>query len=250
MEERSASTSRRADYGIDAPTVIRNLVFLAVACIVAVIVSRQSFLPQIALVSFIRNVAIITALISLVEVILMVWSSKVGKYWMRERLLNMLVWRGDEQVLDVGCGRGLLLNGAARRLTTGLATGIDLWQRSDQSGNTSAATGANAEAEGVADRVIIKDGDARQLPFADASFDIVVSSLAIHNIATPDGRAQAIREIARVLKPGGKVALLDFIKTADYAQTLHDLGWTGVQRSRNSFAMFPPVRIVSASKPL
>src|SRR5262245_50202181 len=49
----------------------------------------------------------------------MVWYSYFGKLRMRERLLDRVPWRGDERVLDVGCGRGLMLLGAAARLTTG-----------------------------------------------------------------------------------------------------------------------------------
>jgi cyclopropane fatty-acyl-phospholipid synthase-like methyltransferase len=44
-------------------------------------------------------------------------------------------WKGDEAVRDVGCGHGLMLVGAARRLTTGKATGIDIWQAEDLTGN-------------------------------------------------------------------------------------------------------------------
>ena len=70
----------------------------------------------------------------------MVWDSKYGKVRERERLLDLLTWTGRERVLDVGCGRGLLLIGAAKRLTTGgggSAAGIDLWQQEDLSGNRS-----------------------------------------------------------------------------------------------------------------
>jgi hypothetical protein len=94
---------------------------------------------------------------------LMVRSSRSGKLRERDRLLDDLPWRGDEWVLDVGCGRrGLLLIGAARRLTTGRAVGLDLWRRQDQAGNDPASTMANAEVEGVAERVELRDGDARR----------------------------------------------------------------------------------------
>jgi ubiquinone/menaquinone biosynthesis C-methylase UbiE len=53
----------------------------------------------------------------------------------------------------------------------------------DQSANSRAATLANAQLEGVADRVEVLDGDMRTLPFADASFDCAVACLAIHNVA-------------------------------------------------------------------
>ena len=46
----------------------------------------------------------------------------------RRRMLEAVNWRGDEQVLDVGCGNGFLLVEIAKRLTTGMATGIDVWE--------------------------------------------------------------------------------------------------------------------------
>jgi arsenite methyltransferase len=95
----------------------------------------------------------------------MVRSSRAGKLIERDRLLDELPWRGDEWVLGVGCGRGLLLIGAAKRGTIGQAVGLDLWRKQDQAGNDPAATLANAQAEGVAERVELRDGDARQLPF-------------------------------------------------------------------------------------
>src|SRR5262249_40600592 len=150
----------------------------------------------------------------------MLWGSKVGKLRMRDRLLNSIPWRGDEQVLDVGCGRGLLLLGAARRLTTGKATGIDLWKSEDLSGNRAETTWENARAEGVADRVAIQDGDARSLSFPDETFDVVVSSSALHNIYEAAERQRALQEIVRVLKPGGRVAIFDIRHTREYAQVL------------------------------
>jgi ubiquinone/menaquinone biosynthesis C-methylase UbiE len=127
----------------------------------------------------------------------MIWSSKVGKLRERERLLELVGLGGHEKVLDVGCGRGLLLNGAARRLTKGKAVGIDIWNKQDQSGNDPDVTRANARIEGVAERVKIVDGDARSMPFADNDFDVVVSSLAIHNIPGSEERYLAISWRAR-----------------------------------------------------
>jgi ubiquinone/menaquinone biosynthesis C-methylase UbiE len=124
----------------------------------------------------------------------------------------------------VGCGRGLLLVGAARRLTTGKAVGIDVWRQEDLGDNRPEATLENARREGVADRVEVKDGDARQLSFADASFDVVVSGLVLHNITNRADREQAVREIARVLKPGGHVALVDINYTRSYVRVLRACG--------------------------
>ena len=179
----------------------------------------------------------------------MLWSSKVGKLRARDELIGAIPWRGDEQVLDVGCGRGLLLIAAARRLTSGKAIGVDVWHSRDQAGNHPEATWANARAEGVAGRIEIRDGDARELPFANDSFDVIVSSLVIHNIWGSNERARALREIARVLKPGGHVALLDVAYTHEYACILRQQNLQDVRRSSPRFLFLAPARIVTARKP-
>ena len=154
----------------------------------------------------------------------MVWSSKSGKIRNRELLLAHIEWTGGEQVLDVGCGRGLMLIGAAKRLTNGKAIGIDKWQEEDLANNRPEGTIENARIENVADRVEVKTADMRALPFADSTFDVVVSCSAIHNIYSKAERGKAISEIARVLKPGGQ-ALIDDIRHLDeYAATFAQSG--------------------------
>jgi hypothetical protein len=73
-------------------------------------------------------------------------SSRRGKFVVWGRILDELALRGDERLLDVGCGRGAVLLMAAARLTTGHAVGIDLWRTRDQSGNAIEVTRRNAEA--------------------------------------------------------------------------------------------------------
>jgi ubiquinone/menaquinone biosynthesis C-methylase UbiE len=116
---------------------------------------------------------------------------------------------------------------AARRLPAGRAVGADVWRRRDQSGNSRAAAERNAVAGGVADRVELADADARDLPFAAASFDVVVASLAISNIRDAGGRAQALREAVRVLRPGGRLRIVDE-GAGRYVAVLRDAGCTGV----------------------
>jgi arsenite methyltransferase len=163
-------------------------------------------------------------------------------------MLNMINWRGDERVLDVGTGRGLLLIGAARRLTTGRGTGIDIWSTKDLSGNSLERTQANVDVEGVQDKVDLKSDDARKLSFPDASFDIILSNLCIHNIPGAEGRDQACREIARVLKPGGTALISDFINTSSYKKTLAASGLR-VSRTQLNPLTFPWLRVVRAEKP-
>jgi SAM-dependent methyltransferase len=228
----------RPDYGIDAPPVILIMALVGAAGLAVALV-----LYFLGVSGPVGGTAAVTALVVGINCLLnaggMLWYSKVRKLRARERFLNLIPWRGDEVVLDVGCGRGLLLVGAARRLKTGRAVGVDIWQGQDLSGNRPEATLGNARREGVADRVEVKDGDARRLPFADAAFDVVVSGLALHNIPDAAGREQAVREIARVLKPGGHVALVDIGHTADYARVLRECGLAEVRRAPSGLLAWP-----------
>ena len=139
-------------------------------------------------------------------------------------MLGMVEWSGDEQVLDIGTGRGFLLNGAAKHLATGRAVGIDIWRAEDLSGNTLENALQNAHSEGVADKIEIRNQDVRKMSFPDASFDVVLSLLCIHNIEDKAEQAAACREIARVLKPGGKALIADYLPTNDYARAFADAG--------------------------
>jgi ubiquinone/menaquinone biosynthesis C-methylase UbiE len=154
----------------------------------------------------------------------MTYGSRVGKLRTREKLLDMVPWTGREAVLDVGCGRGLMLIGAARRLTTGKAIGIDLWRHGDQADNTPSAAIENARREGVAARVSIETGDARDLPFPEACFDVVVSHWVVHNLPKAADRARALSEMLRVLRPGGVLVLADIAHHAEYRKQLTAYG--------------------------
>jgi len=127
----------------------------------------------------------------------------------RKQIFDSLALRGDENILDVGCGSGLLLNEAARRLSTGKAIGIDIWAPHSGGGNYSLLM-KNARAEGVANKIEFKQADVRKLPFGDASFDVIVSSGALHHIGRDRSEhEQAIHEMLRVLKPNGRITLMD-----------------------------------------
>src|SRR5205085_10830956 len=137
------------------------------------------------------------------------YASLRGKVVVWADVLDRLDLRGGERILDLGCRRGAVLLLAAQHLPTGRAVGVDLWRRVDQSGNSPDATRRNALAEGVADRVELHTADMTALPFGDDSFDVVVSSLAIHNIPGRAGREKAVSEAVRVLRPGGRLLIAD-----------------------------------------
>jgi ubiquinone/menaquinone biosynthesis C-methylase UbiE len=222
MTDSTRPSGARARYGIDAPRVFAVFVVALLAMgTFAAISGRRPALVGTALFGFCVGT----------------WwhATRRGKFVVWDGVLDALALRGDERVLDLGCGRGAVLLAAARRLPRGRAIGIDLWSTEDQSGNAQSATQANAQAEGVADRIELHTGDMRALPLPDASVDVVVSSLAIHNIPDAAGRAQAIAEALRVLRPGGRLRLADIDKSAEYERELaargaldvrrRDLGW-------------------------
>ncbi|HJZ97564.1 MAG TPA: class I SAM-dependent methyltransferase [Candidatus Solibacter sp.] len=208
----------KPDYGIDSPVIIT---FQAIASLIAFVVAgvwpRLLDLPA-------GWIGLVSGLYFLHGAIAMASCSKVGKLKLRDQVLDAIPWRGDESVLDVGCGRGLLLVGAARRLTTGIAVGMDPWLPQALSGNAPQAVLKNAEAEGVSARVQVERGDVRQLPFADTSFDVVVSNFVVHEVNTPAEREAMLREMVRVLKPGGRLVLVDFIFTGHCVAILRAAG--------------------------
>ncbi len=216
-----AQPRRRGSYGIDAPYAAAFMIVLTVACLVIAVLSAvvsgdvRPFLP---------------ALVTVAIVGFFLHTTLRGKFVVWAELLDNLGLRGDERILDLGCGRGAVLLLAARHLTTGRAVGVDLWRGADQSGNSAEAARRNAVAEGVKDRVELHTADMTALPFGDDSFDLIVSSLAIHNIRGRAGREKAIDEAVRVLRPGGRLLIADLRGIGQYQARLARIGMSDVSR--------------------
>ncbi len=216
----------RPDYGYDAPY---GLVIFGVMSIAGAVLATIAFLEGLN-----GDAARMTilSLFFLANAVSFLYTTRRGKFVEWAKILDRTRLRGDERVLDMGCGRGAVLTAVARRLTSGRVTGIDIWSTKDQSGNGRDVTLRNASLEGIADRVDIETADMRTLPFPEATFDLVVSSLAIHNIGSKAGRRQAIGEAFRVLKPGGRMVIADIRATATYEDALRTLGASDITRRR------------------
>lgn len=192
--------------------------------------------------------AVVTAgLGAAVPAVLGVRSVTVGKTGLRDRLLDAVPWRGDETVVDLGCGTGLLALGAARR-TRGIVHGVDLWSGTDLSGNGPAALRRNAELLGVAERLVVHTADVRGTGLPDASVDVVLSALCLHDLADAEARRAALDEAVRLLRPGGTLALSDLADVEDeYAVHLRGRGLE--VRTERVRATFPPQRALVARVP-
>jgi ubiquinone/menaquinone biosynthesis C-methylase UbiE len=102
-------------------------------------------------------------------------------------------------VLDAGTGPGVLLVELAKRRPDLRLTGVDL--------SADMVTAARRNVVPFGDRVAVEEADVTRLPFPDASFDVIVSSISVHHW---DDVAAGAAELARVLRPGGRVHIYDF----------------------------------------
>lgn len=233
----------KADYGIDAPGVVRNLFLVSVPFFFLSILSFQIENPIWFWLGLLYT--LLAGLSLFLTGCWMLYATRLTKPKIARQLIADLNLRGNEKLLDLGCGRGLFLIEAAKRLPNGKATGIDLWQKKDQSGNSIEQTLRNMQLEKV--NCEIKTGDLRSLPFEDASFDAIVSSLVIHNIPDGEGRERALSEMLRVLKPGGQFTLLDFRHVKQYAEFLCTQG-AEICLSKKIYSYCPPIQIVRGVK--
>ncbi|MEP7352630.1 MAG: class I SAM-dependent methyltransferase [Acidobacteriota bacterium] len=177
----------------------------------------------------------------------MVRSSKSGKQELYDSILELAAIEGSEKILDVGCGLGLLSIAEAKQLKTGKVIGVGTWDQAQVSRYTAENARENAKLAGVGDKLRFENGDLLKLGYPDGHFDLVTSFMTVHRLAEARDRAQAVREMYRVLKPGGKLLIHD-PEASEYRQVLTKLGANTVSLSNQSYLWAVSSQTLSVKK--
>jgi ubiquinone/menaquinone biosynthesis C-methylase UbiE len=143
---------------------------------------------------------------------LTVWLAMLGKERaFREKVLQLARIGNGERVLDIGCGTGTLALAAKRRVgPSGAVYGMDA--------SKEMLARAEKKTKKARVEVVFKNAIAEALPFREAQFDAVLSTVMLHHLPQK-ARLQAVKEIRRVLKPGGRVLAVDFEGFSDQKRT-------------------------------
>lgn len=144
---------------------------------------------------------------------LTVWLAFMGReHVFRDKTLELARIMKGESVLDVGCGTGTLAIAAKRRVgPTGAVHGVDA--------SPEMLARADRKARNAAAEVFFRNATAEALPFPGAQFDVVLNTVMLHHLPQKT-RTQCVSEIRRVLKPDGRVLIIDFEGFSEQKRTL------------------------------
>ncbi|PKU59688.1 uncharacterized protein LOC110116149 [Dendrobium catenatum] len=207
---------------------------------------------------FSGSVLALSALCLLFAAANIMYSSVPLRWIMAQRMISTVPdWSAVRTALDVGCGRGILLNAVALQLkkqgSSGRVVGLDCRRE------IAVAALRRAGAEGVQEYVTCREGDARRLPFPDGYFDVVVSSIHLSGIGRRPGdspaaaaaeRGRGLGEMIRVLKPGGVGVVWDLIFVPEFTQRLKEMMMEEVRVSERVTAYMVNSHMVSFRKPM
>lgn len=164
------------------------------------------------------------------------------KLRLREFVISRAPPEPGALILDAGTGRGLMAVGYAAAAEDVKVVAMDPFGRGFILGNSPAHAMSNAEVEGVADRVAFVRGSVADVPFGEGAFDMVVSSLVIHDIFSPKKMAKAFEEMARAVRPGGRLVYVDYVVRSDQQRMIDGLGNLGLA-CREQFEVPMGVRV-------
>ena len=125
----------------------------------------------------------------------------IDRTWRRRALKEVVRRDAAQEILDIACGTGDFSIAIARAMASGSrVTGIDI------SEGMLSVMRCKLDAEGLGDRVTCLQVDCESMPFPDASFDCATAAFGVRNF---EHREKCLREVLRVLRPGGKLVILE-----------------------------------------
>ncbi|CAN4102856.1 unnamed protein product [Withania somnifera] len=177
-----------------------------------------------------------------------IFYSSVSLHWeMAQRMVNVVSdWSSVKHALDLGCGRGILLNTVALQLKKSGSSGrvVGLHPTPTRSLTTLRTAGM----EGVQEK----------FPFSDNYFDVVASAAFVHTVGKEFGqktaaasaeRMRVLGEMVRVLKPGGVGVVWDLVHVPEYVKRLQELKMEDIRVSERVTAYMVNSHVVSFRKP-
>jgi ubiquinone/menaquinone biosynthesis C-methylase UbiE len=149
----------------------------------------------------------------------------------REKLVELAAPAPGEHVLDVGCGTGMLAIELKSRVGAGKVRGIDA--------SPEMIEVATEKAAKAGFDIDLQVALIETLPFADACFDLVTSSLMLHHLPG-DLKRKGLAQVRRVLKPGGRFMVVDFAATS-HSPLCHLLSILGHARGESTVSELTPL---------
>ncbi|MDP2744895.1 MAG: class I SAM-dependent methyltransferase [Dehalococcoidia bacterium] len=227
----------KANYG-----VYGSWAYYAVLAAIAVL-----SLGLVAFADFLRALLIITFVTSTTLLALLILVPQLLYARRRMGIVHEVIAAGkigpNDRVLDVGTGRGFLAIEIAKAVKGCQIVGMDMWDMPAKGemhkgfvlGDTRDNAERNARLEGMSNNVKFRQADAREMPFESESFDVVVSSFVMHQIVYGTGGPRVLQETYRVLKPRGRLVIVDLIIGKRITGQLTELGFgeIKVQKVKN-----------------
>ncbi len=156
---------------------------------------------------------------------------------LREMIADLAELRPGESVLDVGCGTGTLAIVAKKRVgEAGRVCGIDPAPRQ--------IARARVKAARLGYQVDFQLGVIEQIAYPDRSFDVVQSTFMIDHVPT-DLQRQGLKEIARVLKPGGRLLILVTSSLEKMPDMMGGAGFTQIETGEKMFLGMPGLQTLN-----
>jgi len=142
------------------------------------------------------------------------FSQKGGRF--QDKVYNLIIeslgTKVKGKILDIGSGNGVLAVLLAQKQIEAEIVGIDYWGKDWE--YSKSVSEKNAQIGKVEARVHFQKGDAAALEFANDTFDGAISNLTFHEVQSVADKREVVREVLRVVKPGGRFAFVDYFYDA------------------------------------